>query len=331
MTGAPDRGRWRGVTLDERAAFFKGVWFRTKARDRILETVRRRLVYIDIHAKSRGISVLCESGGGKSTLLEHLAKLYPREDQNGRTRAPFVLMKLPKLFSPSQLLTMALDAVGDPDPSEGKLKVRQDRLRDLLRKCDVKILAVDNFHDIPERARSTVRTVGNWFRDLVDDVPLLLLTLGTEDAKSVRVFNTQLRRRQMTEVEMEPFECKTEEGKKEWLKLLEQINDVLPLMEDSTIHLKPIRGQLFIASRGNFDYLIELVTQAFTRVVQDSRERIETRDFYDAFIDTHGTVADGSNPFSEDFKLHLLTGPGEIFEDLALGKSVTVRGGHVSV
>jgi glutathione S-transferase len=137
----------------------------------------------------------------------------------------------------------------------------------LVEKCGVKLLAVDNFQDVPERrSRGAVRIVGNWFRDLIDETVIVFLALGTEQAKKVRFSNDQVRRRIVTVMHIPYFDSKTDPDLIEWLTLLKKLDARLPMAEPSNLDEPRLAAILLLASNGILDYLLKLLKRAMKSV-----------------------------------------------------------------
>jgi len=244
----------------------------------------------------------------------------PDEHTDEQTYLRIAVMKVPSVCTDGNLYEELLRALGDPEPEAGSAKKKRKRASLLLKKCGLRILAVDNFQDIPEhRPVKGVRSVGNWFRKLMDEHPLVFLALGTEAAKEVRLANFQVRRRYMTQVHVPYFSLETDDGRVAWVQLLDDIDAALPLAESSELSSTKLRTRLFLACNGVIDYLIQLLRRALTLAVRKGQEFIAQSDLEEAYRQLHGDVDDVANPFVETFKHRLLTEEDEPFYDPARG------------
>ena len=173
--------------------------------------------------------------------------------------------------------------------------------------CKARFLVVDNFHDVPERRDvGGVRVIGNWFRDIGDDAKIVLVLLGTKEAEDVTLFNDQVKRRVMTKRHLRYFGIDTPAERKQWIRLLHEIDMELPLAETSNLTSKDIAGRIYVATNGIFDYLSKLLIAALKLAVRDGREHLTLGDLCDAYSKCHGDVPDGSNPFGKDFRIRRL-------------------------
>lgn len=321
-----DRGIWRGVDIKRRLSEFPNIWIKTKELNSILKLVAHKIEFVTLTQEAQGVLVVCESGGGKTALTRELGRLYPDVDLEDSTQRQMVLMDIPSTCSKATLAKALLHALKDPAWESGKATENLARAIKLIRTCSVKILAVDNFHDIPERRDvKGVRAIGNWFRDLLDKVPVVFVALGTKEAKEVRLNNFQVRRRVMATKHINYFTLDTFEGRLAWKTMMKDIDDALPLAEASGLEKLPLSGLLFQASNGVFDYLITLLKYALPLAVRRGAERIEISDFEEAFILVNGDVATQGNPFSPGFECRLLTRyPDDPFYELPASKGAQV-------
>lgn len=309
-----NRERWRNVSIEDRMTAFGDMWIETPKLSSLLQLIPAKIEYTRVTRTFETILVLCESGGGKSHLCRHLAKLYPNEEADAKTIRRFVQMKIPKPCTNATLAKALLFGLGDPAWDSGAASKNLIRAIQLLKKCETHILAVDNFQDIPERRdKRGVRVIGNWFRDLLDQTCLLFLPLGTKEAEEVRLGNDQMKRRVMTKVRLPYFSLKTQADRLAWKKCLNLLDAQLPLSERSDLTGKALAGRLFVACNGIFDYLSKLLTRAVYVAAKRGAEKIELPDLDSAFSFLHGDVEDKANPFKLEFKVHALTEEDEPF------------------
>lgn len=316
-TGANEqvsREVWRGRTVSERFMALKEIWVGTAHHEKAITLVNNKVAHVQLTGESEGLMVICGSGGGKTTLCRRLKKLNPDEITQERTLLRVVFMKIPKVCTRAGLAKELLRALGDPSWDEGNAEDNLRRSTALVKECGVRILAVDNFQDIPERrSRGSVRVVGNWFRDLFDEITVVLLALGTEQARKVRLANDQVRRRIATVHTIPYFTVDTPAACTEWIKALGEIDRLLPLAEHSNLAAGKLAARLFIASNGIFDYLFKLIRYAISLAVESGRESLTQKDFEDAFDLMVADVTEGGNPFKDDFRGTALNKPNEIF------------------
>jgi len=191
-----------------------------------------------------------------------------------------------------------------------------ERAKKLVLATQTKIIAIDDFQDIPARRKARgIETLGDWIRDLCEmEFPGLVVALGTEEAAVVRDSNTQLLRRMQVRLELPHFSIDGNDVAKSFGALVLKINELLPLAESSEVlKRKETLVPLYLATGGSFDYLMKLMCRSLARAVQSGKEQIEIEDFRKGFDDQHEIAAQFGNPFDPDHDKQRLIGKGQIF------------------
>lgn len=316
-----DKQEWRGQPLSARFAARELIWLAIEAHEEVLRLLAEKIAFVEAKGRSDGFLVVCNAGGGKSRIAARILERYPTQRTVDGTIRPAASMELPGTMSRAQLVKQLLKALGDPAWNQGVEKDNLDRAHTLMRKCQLKVLLVDNFQDIPEhRDTSGVRKVGNWFRDLFDDAKIVILPLGTQEARLVRSSNDQVRRRIKTEIEVPYFSISSPEGRKTWKAAMNSLDRQLPLAELSGLDSPWMASRLFFACNGIPGYLFDLIDQAICIAVERGSEKIEAPDLVSAYNKVVGTVLPGENPFADDFSGHELTNKGQYFYDMDPGR-----------
>lgn len=323
------RSEWRGAQMAARFLAFKQIWIPAPEHDATLKLVNEKSRYVQLTGECEGLLVICESGGGKTTLCRRMLKTFPEVTTPEKTIRQMIVMRIPKICTRAQLAKELLRALGDPACDLGDAEKNLQRAIKLINATGVKVLAVDNFQDIPER-RSTgsVRVVGNWFRDLFDEIALVFIALGTEQAKKVRFSNDQVRRRIVTVKHIPYFNTETDTGLVTWMKVLGQLDDRLPMAERANLATPRLASLLFVASHGVFDYLCKLLKRAMMVAVERGSERIEKPDLMLAFALIAGDVVEMGNPFEEGFRGGTLTRIDDLFYRMENAKTKNGSGAN---
>lgn len=224
---------------------------------------------------------------------------------------------IPKSPNANSLGAALLKALGDPAYRAGNAQEKFERIEVLLNAVEARVIAIDNFQDIPARRRIRgISEIGDWFRDLCSmKFPGVILAFGTEEAAIVRDSSTQLRRRMQARFELPVFSIETPTDVKRWKWLLGEIDLRLPMAEDSNLNESKMAVRIAVACGGNFDYLMKLLEKAMMSAVNRGSERIEMEDLLKGFDTQHQVSAEGGNPFKEDFTSTRLNLPGQIFHN----------------
>ncbi len=315
---------WRGVPVKERVDHFKSIWISTVPLEQVKAVIRDKAAKCKLCEESEGVLIIIESGGGKTALVSQLKMEHPDDELDDRSIRPIVELHLPNPCTSQKLDLALLNAIGVQDATSTRAFDRKDRAINLMSACQTIFVVVDNFQDVPEhRDKGGVRKIGNWFRDLIDDrrVSILLVLLGTKEARAVRVANTQVRRRAMTVMQVDYFRIDSAETIRLWRTFLKDYDLNLPLADLCCLEEPAMAVRLFIACNGILDFLRELILEAILIVVPAGRERIDILDLEVAYKKVHCDVAKGGNPFATDFNRKSLTSEGDAFFQMERGSA----------
>lgn len=292
---------WRGASVQARLKDFAGHYLVHDSVQSILSSIESELVCNEARGMATGILVIAESGVGKSSLIKHLITKNPARVEKEVTLRPMVAFKVPKTPTANSMGAALLKALGDPDynadTSDGKL----ERIGSLLRICQTKIVAIDDFQDVPARRKSKgVREVAFWLRDLCEiKFPGVVLATGIKSAMIVRDNTAQLKRRMTIVHELPLFEIRTREGLRKFRRVIRGLEKRLPLAEPSGLVVPDVLKRMYVATGGRFDYIMKLLSKALYVVTQNGVERIEMTHLKQAFDMLHPDGTKRGNPFDE--------------------------------
>src|ERR1700734_3711732 len=85
--------------------------------------------------------IVGESGGGKTTIISHFASSHQRIDHTWGVEVPVLLAKVPSRPTVKSLADTLLYALGDPFWSSGNTVSKSIRLREIFKRCHVRLLA----------------------------------------------------------------------------------------------------------------------------------------------------------------------------------------------
>ncbi|WP_198084404.1 TniB family NTP-binding protein [Variovorax sp. E3] len=326
------RERWRGVALDQRIRAFQDTFIKhsdladaeamidakTFEIEHAYPFDDNDFEYKDTITYGSAILMIGESGAGKTTFAHQLMTKYPRIFTPNVTYLSTVYMRVPSSPTERAMGVALLNAMGHPD-TKGNADDLLRRITILMRKCRVRRLLLDDFQDIPATRRKGIQTIGDWVRKLIDATPCLVIAMGTPDALVVRDSNDQLQRRMQATVELLPFVVTTTDPKvrgialKRWSKIMESIDEKLPLAETSNLSDSGLSVRLLLGSNARFGHLSALLKHGIKVAFESGSEQITGAHLRIAFKRTFGSSADNGNPFEESYDGEPLTQPGQAF------------------
>jgi hypothetical protein len=311
---------WIGKSESERQEWTKNFYIFYPQVRRVLVDAGERLDYCVRAENPDAMLVLAETGSGKTRLTELIhkwvLKIYGRNNAE-KTICPVLILTVPDPCTPHELSCSVLQGLGASDYNRGTRAEILRRSKLMLKECEVRLVLLDNFHDIPAKRRARgVELVGVRLRYLFDASSAFWLFLGTKDATAIRDNHRELIRRIPSVLQIDYFSISSQTGRKTFAEVLKALDSWLPLAETSCFIEKSLRGRMFVATAGVFDRLVRLVDRAWLIAVRAGRESITIVDLAESFRHVHGTEEDGSNPFSEEFKTRKLNLPGEPYHVL---------------
>jgi len=302
-TGPPlptDRSRWQDVPTSERIATAqKLLVLHPRFRDAVslLERCHRSLTTATEPACG---ALLGASGVGKTSVVDHYAKLHPTSETETGIRRPILKVTLQPEARPKGIAADLLLALGDPAWSSGTVQTLTNRAVKLLHRCGVELIVFDEFHHLFDLDRAKVMTkASQWLKVLIVNTRLPVVVCGMPEAEHVlRAEHTE--RRFKERLTLRCFNWRTPAGRQEFCGLLKRLDGALPLAESSELADPAMAGRLFLGSRGVPDYLMTLIREGVTEALGRKRERIELSDFarvYAQKLAWQRVLAEQANPF----------------------------------
>lgn len=300
-----NRKKWLAAPLDSRLKHMADQYLVHSAVQKILDSISTELTCNAARGLASGILVMAESGVGKSALIKHLMKCYPVKVEQDVTLRPLVTFKIPKNPTAKALGEALLRALGDPDHKSESSDRKFERIKVLLKACKTRIVAIDDFQDVPARRRiKGIAEVSDWLRDLCEiEFPGVVLALGTPLALVVRDSNVQLKRRMTILHEIPIFSFDTTDSARIFKEAMTGLEELLPLAQSSDILGNELLLRMRIASGGRFDYIVKLLVKALIVVVNQGGERMEMGHLAKAFQMLHEHGTNRGNPFDNSLSM----------------------------
>jgi Bacterial TniB protein len=156
--------------------------------------------------------IVGESGSCKTTIISYFASLHPRVDRKTGVEVPVLIARVPARPSVKSFAETLLYQLGDPLWSRGNTVSQSIRLRELLKQCHVRLLALDEFqHFVDVRRANIPNEVADWLKEQVEEAKLAIVVLGLERCLEVLRQNEQLRRRFGATLRVGAFRWNTKE------------------------------------------------------------------------------------------------------------------------
>lgn len=258
--------------------------------------------------------VLGDSGVGKTTILTSYAKKRARIELEEKTLVPALFVEMPG--SPS--LEAAVDAFLEAyDPCYCRRREKQaDKTRRLIRlitEAQTEIILVDELHNYVAAANKNQKSLlTNWFKSLMNRVPVSIIGAGTPDVLNLLDGERQLKSRMTAEVWLSPFSIETDDEFRQFQRLLYSVEEILGFPQPSFLHKAEMAQRIFYACDGVFRALFNLISNAILIAEQTDAQLLGMEILHEAFKKTFSAqTQDSDNPFSNDFYPRRLINIGE--------------------
>ncbi len=212
------------------------------------------------------------SNNGKTMIVEKFRREHLRgaeaDLREGAISVPVLKVQMPPAPDERRFFSAVLEALGAPDRSNDRLAAKQDMAMRMLRATNVRLLVIDEVHNILSGSRDQQRRFLNLLRWLGNELQIPLVAVGTSEALRAIQSDDQLANR------FTPFSLPPWRHDAEYLRLLNTLEAMLPLRERSGLEEPALAQKLLNAAEGILGEIVNLVTTAAAAAVVAGEERI---------------------------------------------------------
>jgi hypothetical protein len=247
--------------------------------------------------------IVGESGSGKTTIITHFASLHPRVDHKWGAEAPILFAKVPARPTVKSFAETLLYQLGDPLWSRGNTVSKSIRLRELLKRSRVRLLALDEFqHFVDVRQANIPNDVADWLKEQVEEAKLAIVVLGLQRCLEVLRQNEQLRRRFGATLRVGAFRWDIKEDRTTYRAFLRAVQEQLPEYGMPSLSDVEMAFRMHYASYGLIGYTMKIIRGAVRIARCHPRQQITMRTLSQSF-DEHvwSERLNDPNPFLEGF------------------------------
>jgi type II secretory pathway predicted ATPase ExeA len=212
------------------------------------------------------------SNNGKTMIVEKFRREHMRgaeaDVREGAIAVPVLKVQMPPAPDERRFFSAVLEALGAPDRSNDRLAAKQDMAMRMLRATSVRLLVIDEVHNILSGSRDQQRRFLNLLRWLGNELQIPLVAVGTSDALRAIQSDDQLANR------FTPFSLPPWRFDAEYLRMLNTLEAMLPLRERSSLEEPAVAQKILSAAEGILGEVVNLVTTAAVAAVVSGEERI---------------------------------------------------------
>ncbi|MFE3206097.1 TniB family NTP-binding protein [Embleya sp. NPDC059237] len=211
------------------------------------------------------------TNNGKSMIVEKFRRSHPATSHPDREEVPVLVVQMPSEPTVIRFYTAVLAALGAPLRARYRLAdVEQLTLR-LLRAASVRMLVVDELHNVLGGRGDRRREFLNLLRYLGNELRIPLVGVGIHDAYLAIRADGQLENR------FAPLVLPRWEADADACSLLASFAASFPLRRPSPIATPEMAGYLFARSEGTIGELALLLTDAAVAAIESGEEAINDR------------------------------------------------------
>jgi Bacterial TniB protein len=211
------------------------------------------------------------TNNGKSMIIEKFRRSHPPVSYPDREEIPVLVVQMPSEPSVTRFYTALLAAAGAPVRRQYRLADLEQLVLRLLRAAAVRMLVIDELHNVLGGRGDRRREFLNLIRFLGNELRIPLVGVGTREAYLAIRSDDQLENR------FAPFILPRWEADAGTCSLLASFAASFPLRRPSRIATTEMAAYLLTRSEGTIGELARLLTDAAVAAIESGEEAINQR------------------------------------------------------
>ena len=219
--------------------------------------------------------IVGQTNNGKTMIVEKFRRSHPlsaaTDTNDGVACVPVLKIQMPSGPDERRFFGAILEELGMGQWPRDNHAARQSDAVRLMRLTDVRMLIIDELHNILSGSRTQQRRLLNLLRWLGNELQIPLVGVGTAEALHAIRSDDQLANR----FEPVPLPLWTEGP--EYLRLLSTLEALLPLRKPSGLAGPVLAGTIFTRSEGVLGEIVAIVIRAAVEAISSGTEAITPR------------------------------------------------------
>lgn len=211
------------------------------------------------------------TNNGKSMIIEKFRRTHPASTSDDQEHIPVLSVQMPSEPSVTRFYVALLAAMGAPLRPRQRLSELEQLTLSLLRRVGVRVLVIDELHNVLAGSGVSRREFLNLLRFLGNELRIPLVGVGTREAYLAIRSDDQLENR------FEPIMLSLWEVDGECCSLLASFAAAFPLRRQSMITTLDMARYLLARSEGTIGELAHLLMAAAVAAVESGEEAINHR------------------------------------------------------
>ena len=220
--------------------------------------------------RPQNLLIVGPSNNGKTMIAEKFHRAHPQRisDDGEHEVIPVLMMQMPADATVNRFYTALLMKLNTPVGFHGRYNVREVLTLQLMRTVGVRILIIDEVHNLLGAAANRQRELLNMLRFIGNELRIPIVCLGIRDAYLAIRSDDQLENR------FHPLLLPSWELGDEFARLMASFETVLPLREPSNLSTSPLLELILSRSEGTIGEITALLNSATAAALLHGEERI---------------------------------------------------------
>ena len=257
------------MTTDERKDIVRSD--RWIAFDRATSVLNRLISLVEMPQQSRmpGLMVYGSSGIGKTMIANRMAARFPTEYNQdlGTTRTPILLLQAPPAPDERRFYQHILSTIGAPVFGRHTVAELEIRALSHLREMDLKMIMIDEVHNLLAGTFREQRRFLNMLRFLTNDLKVSLVVFGVNEAVDAIRGDDQLARR------LDEHYLPLWEDDVEFSRLIQTLISAMSLEKPSSLSVQSLR-KILGATGGITSRIFIMMKSLAVDAIETGKERI---------------------------------------------------------
>lgn len=258
---------------EDRIRRIQGQWWIGYSRAKHILGRLNELLNYPKHHRMPNLLIAGETTNGKTMLVHKFHKMNLAQwnpDLDG-INIPVLIVQAPAIPDVNGFFIGILEKLFSPYKAKDPVQVKQFQVIHLLRQLNVRMLVIDEIHDILAGPLLKQRQFLNTLKHLGNDLQIPIVGVGTYDAVNAVRTDPQMANR------FEPeFLPKWEMGD-EYLRLLASFESLLPLKSASNLTETSLALKILAMSEGTVGGIDAVLKRAAVKAIQTGEERVTLR------------------------------------------------------
>jgi type II secretory pathway predicted ATPase ExeA len=247
----------------------------TYSRAEVALAAMEELLIFPKRTRMPNLLLVGPTNNGKTMIVEKFRRAHPAfsasTTPDGAADVPVLKVQMPAGPDESRFYGAILEGLGFTHMIRERLAARQEAAVRTLRETNVRILVIDEVHNLLAGSRLQQRRLLNLLRWLGNELQIPLVAVGTVEALHAIQSDDQLANR------FEPIALLPWRHGEEYRQLLSTLEAVLPLRLPSDLTSPALADKILSAAEGILGEIISIVTRAAVRAVSSGTEQITAK------------------------------------------------------